>query len=194
METATLQLDVPRPAGLYGVRWGHAKASSSSLETPVQTREPGISVKVEPLGFWIDAPTTQPYRRWVVSGATEPARPLLPRAQPEVTIHRSARGLLTDKVRETVHRLLEVLAWQARKHFMPVTKFEVGGFVDPEEAVEEVVVTQWLRVSEQAALDYWDRLGSAVEAWIDFLPSDLGEIAIERLAIEVRGGEDDRTT
>ncbi|MDO8673785.1 MAG: hypothetical protein Q7O66_20435 [Dehalococcoidia bacterium] len=77
---------------------------------------------------------------------------------------------------------------------MPVSKIEVSGFVDPEEGTEEVVVTQWVRVSRQTALEYWDRLGPSVEVWVDFLPERLARVVTERIAIEVRCDIDHRTT
>ncbi|MCK4451400.1 MAG: hypothetical protein KAX26_12495, partial [Anaerolineae bacterium] len=54
------------------------------------------------------------------------------------------------------------------------------------EDTEEVVVIQWVKVSPQAALAYWDRLGSMIEFWTDFLSDELARIATERLSIEVR--------
>jgi hypothetical protein len=110
----------------------------------------------------------------------------MPRVEPGVRIDPSASGLLTDKVRETLGRLLDVLRWDARRSFVPVSRFEVTGFIDPEEDTEEVVVTEWVGVSPQAALDYWDRLGAVIEGWVDFLPAELAQIAVERLAFEVR--------
>ncbi|HIC96363.1 TPA: hypothetical protein EYP12_07050 [Candidatus Bipolaricaulota bacterium] len=62
----------------------------------------------------------------------------------------------------------------------------MSGFADPEENSEEVVVTQWVKISAEAALDYWDRLGATLEAWIDLLPEELARIAAERIAVEVR--------
>jgi hypothetical protein len=79
-----------------------------------------------------------------------------------------------------------MLKWEARRSFVPVSRFDVSGFIDPDEDTEEVVVTEWVELSPPAALDYWDRLGGVIEAWVDFLPTDLAEIAVERLAIEVR--------
>jgi hypothetical protein len=86
-----------------------------------------------------------------------------------------------------------LLEREARRSFTPVSKIEVSGFVDPEEDTQEVVATQWVKVPPQAALDYWDKLGAAIEAWIDFLPDELAEVAIEQLAIEIRWDIDDTT-
>jgi len=86
----------------------------------------------------------------------------------------------------TLDRMLPLLKGEARRSFIPVSKVEVRGFVDPEEDTEEVVVIQWVEVSPQAALAYWDKLGSMIEFWIGFLPDELARIAIERLSFEVR--------
>jgi hypothetical protein len=67
-----------------------------------------------------------------------------------------------------------------------VDKIEVSGFFDPEENTEEMVITQWIKISAEAALDYWDRLGTTIEAWTDLLPEELARIAAERIAVEVR--------
>ncbi len=83
-------------------------------------------------------------------------------------------------------RLIPLLESEARRSFVPVTKIEVTGFVDPEEDTDEVVVTVWVKLSPPEALNYWDKLGGSVELWTDYLPADLAEVAEERLAIEVR--------
>jgi hypothetical protein len=126
------------------------------------------------------------YDQWLYVGVSQTIEPYVPRIEPETIIDPSAHSMLTDRVRLTLIRMLPLLKSEARKSFIPVSKVEVRGFVDPEEDTEEVVVIQWVKVSPQAALAYWDRLGSMVEFWIDFLPDELARIATERLSIEVR--------
>lgn len=66
-------------------------------------------------------------------------------------------------------------------------RVEISGYVDPEEgAGDEVVVTQWVDLPPDEALEYWDKLEASVEALIDQLPSELASIAVDRVAIEVR--------
>jgi hypothetical protein len=110
----------------------------------------------------------------------------VPRIQPEVIIRPSARPMLTDRMHEVLKRLISLLEREARQNFISVDKIEVSGFVDPEESTEEVVLTQWVKISAEAALDYWDKLGATLEAWIDLLPEELARIAAERMAVEVR--------
>ena len=126
------------------------------------------------------------YDQWLYVGVPQAIEPYVPRIEPETIINPSARPMLTDRVRMTLDRMLPLLRGEARRSFIPVSKVEVRGFVDPEEDTEEVVVTQWVKVSSQTALAYWDRLGSMIEFWIDFLPDELARIATERLSIEVR--------
>jgi hypothetical protein len=70
-------------------------------------------------------------------------------------------------------------------------RVEVSGFIDPEEDIEEVVVTQYVNASPQMALNYWDKLGTAIEIWTAFLPESLRNIVVERLAVEVRWATSD---
>lgn len=118
---------------------------------------------------------------------------LATRTHPKITIAPSARPVLTDGVRAAVDGLLKVLESEAARHLIPVTKIEVARFVDPEEDIDEIVVTQWVDAAPQTALDYWDELGTALEAWIDLLPKELTTIAAERLAIDVLWNNDDTT-
>ena len=67
----------------------------------------------------------------------------------------------------------------------------MSGFTDPEEGDQEVVVTQWVQLSPRAALDYWDKLGAAVQVWTEYLPDELKNVATDRLAIEVRWNIDE---
>lgn len=71
--------------------------------------------------------------------------------------------MLTDRVREVLRDLLQLLSREARRYYIPVSKIEISGFVDPEENRREVVVTQWVKVSARMAMDYWDMLGFRVE-------------------------------
>ena len=133
------------------------------------------------------------YDQWLYVGVPQTTELCVPRIEPETIIDSSARPMLTDRVRMTLDRILPLLKGEARRSFIPVSKVEVSGFVDPEEDAEEVVVTQWVKVSPEAALAYWDKLGSMVEFWIDFLPDELARIATERLSIEVRWDINDET-
>ena len=126
------------------------------------------------------------YDQWPYVGVSQAIELCVPRIEPETIIDPSARPMLTDRVCMTLDRMLPLLRGEARRSFIPVSKVEVRGFVDPEEDTEEVVVIQWVKVSPQAALAYWDRLGSMIEFWTDFLPDELARIATERLSIEVR--------
>jgi hypothetical protein len=126
------------------------------------------------------------YDQWLYVGVPQAIEPYVPRIEPETIIDPSARPMLTDRVCMTLDRMIPLLKGEARRSFIPVSKVEVRGFVDPEEDTEEVVVIQWVEVSPQAALAYWDKLGSMIEFWIGFLPDELARIAIERLSFEVR--------
>ena len=75
---------------------------------------------------------------------------------------------------------------EAHRNYMPVSRIEVSGFVDREEGIEEIVVTQLVKVSPRSALDYWDRLSAIVMVWFSSLPDELANIATERFSIEVR--------
>ena len=111
---------------------------------------------------------------------------------PSVFIHPSAHPLLTGKVQATLSHLLDLLAGEARAQGVRVSKTEVCGFVDPEEDTDSVVVMQWVEVSPQRALAYWDHLGAAMETWTDQLPRKDAAIMAERIAVEVRWEADAR--
>jgi len=98
----------------------------------------------------------------------------------------------TDRVQEVVDWLLPVLRAQASSSFVYVTRVEVEGFVDPEEDFEEVSITQWVQLSPEQAMDYWDRLGLAIQERTDLLPEYLQELASERVGVRVAWQESDR--
>lgn len=188
METATLHQAFAKQAEEGWVRWGRTNDTTSTLGILVEAGEHGPSWEFRPWGVGSHEPVPRSYRRWVFGGELEPAELYQRTVEPEVRVHPSASGLLTDRMRETLRRLVDVLRWDARRSFISVIRFEVSGFIDPDEDTEEVVVTEWVELSPLGALDYWDRLGGIIETWVDFLPADLAEIAVERLAIEVRAG------
>lgn len=129
--------------------------------------------------------------KWSGAGTVWPTEVYIPVATTQVVIDPSASPMLTDRMREILSSLLGLLGREARKRFLPVRKIEVRGFVDPEEDEGEIVVTQWVKVPQDTALAYWDRLGAPVEAWISSLPKRVAGIAADRLAIEVRWDTND---
>ena len=106
--------------------------------------------------------------------------------------HSSLATIWTDRVEEVVDWLLPVLRAQAGTSFVYVTRLEVEGFVDPEEDFEEVSITQWVQLSPEQAMDYWDRLGLAIQERTDLLPEYLQELASERVGVRVAWQESDR--
>lgn len=113
-------------------------------------------------------------------------------AIPEVTriVHPSARPFLTDRVIAVLNPLLDFLEQEARRDYVSTDKLEVAGFADPEEDNAEVVITQWVKVRPEDALDYWERLGARIEVWISSLPGALQDVAAERVAVELRWDAD----
>lgn len=110
---------------------------------------------------------------------------------PEIVEHSSLDAVLTDRVRWVVDRVLEILHREAARSFVPVSRIELSGFIDPEEDCEQAVIVQWVRLPASMALDYWDRAANAVANWASFLPDEVRRIPFERLAIEVRWEADD---
>lgn len=112
-------------------------------------------------------------------------------SSPRPLYDENVKAMLTDRVEDTVHRLLRLLERQARQRSVPVMRVEVEGSVDPEEDVKEVVVTQWVRLTPEQALDYWDQLGAKMERWTDLLPAELATILSDRIRVEVWWEADD---
>jgi len=94
---------------------------------------------------------------------------------PQVAYHPSAKPMLTDKVKGFLTLLINELENIARKEFVILEKLEVSRFVDPEEATDELIITQWVMLPEYLALNYWDRLGMRVELWLKRLPQKMKE-------------------
>jgi len=86
--------------------------------------------------------------------------------------------------------LAPILAQAALDHAAPVRDVELSSFVDPDDNSHEIVVTQWVELRLEAALDYWDKLEIAVEQWIATLPSNLAKEA-GGIALEVRSAIDE---
>ena len=113
----------------------------------------------------------------------------LPRTLPNPQVQLSALPHLTDRIKQLLDKLYDLLAEEARRNFVLVTKTEVSGFSDPEEDSTEIVVTQWVRLPPSSAMEYWDKIGAAVHYWTETLPQGWGRIAIDRIAVEVQWDE-----
>ncbi len=106
-----------------------------------------------------------------------------------VRVQPSARSRITGKVKSVLDKLYPLLIEEARRTQVALTRIEVSTFSDPEDDTTELVVTQWVQLSPSSALEYWDRVGIALQHWSQQLSRELRRIALERIAVEVRWDE-----
>jgi len=78
-------------------------------------------------------------------------------------IDTSAEPLMTDRTREALNLLLPVIEREARENRISIDRVEIRGFDDPEEGFHEIIVRQWVNVSADDALAYWDKLGAFLD-------------------------------
>ena len=135
---------------------------------------------------WAEQPQITPISEWDSAGVPVESHPGIPVRAQEPVIHPSANPMLTDRVKETLGRLIPLLQHAARHNYIQVSKVEISGFVDLDDESSEVVVTQVVNAPAYTALHYWDKLGPLIEAWIRLLPEELAVIADERIAVEVQ--------
>ncbi len=109
----------------------------------------------------------------------------------EPVIDASARPLLTARVLTALKRLLPVMNQVAGRDGVQILRTDITGYVDPEDGSRELVITQLVGLEADAALRYWDRLGSAVQQWSSSLSATQAEILAARIAIAVRWEQDD---
>ncbi|MBI3248857.1 MAG: hypothetical protein HYZ50_20335 [Deltaproteobacteria bacterium] len=119
-----------------------------------------------------------------------PMDPFLSFEAPPIVTDPSARPLLTDRVQRALQSFfLPFLDHEARRNGIPVSKIEIRGFSDPEEDTQEIVVSQWVKVPADMALDYWDQVGAAFECWLTTQPVAIAQLLQERMALEIRWEE-----
>jgi hypothetical protein len=106
-------------------------------------------------------------------------------------VHPSAYPLLTKTAYSALRGYLEVLERYAREHGVPVSRVEIGSFADPEEGTQQLVVAQWVGLPSQNAMEYWQRVGEAIESWVDGLPEAEADKVAEGIALEVYSDVDD---
>jgi hypothetical protein len=106
---------------------------------------------------------------------------------PEIVFHPSAYSILEEQsIGKMLEPILNLLKLEAHKYNLEASKIEISGFIDPEENAQKLVVTQWLGVGADIALDYWEKLGAAFESWISDLNEETNKILSEKVAVEVR--------
>ena len=191
LSTATLpQHEAPTGTRRVPVR-GIPSSLSSLGGIPEELLETKEESRLEALEPEVGKPTERIYVQ-ITDVGTPMMRVISSRkTEPELIINDSARPMLTDRVEKTLNHLYPVLERAARRNYTHVSKVEVSGFTDPEEGDQEVVVTQWVQLSPGAALDYWDKLGAAVQVWMEYLPDELKNVATDRVAVEVRWNIDE---
>lgn len=83
---------------------------------------------------------------------------------------------------EAVRRLLEA---EARTRGIQSQGIEVTRFRDPDGEIDEVVVTQRVRLDADAALRYWDEVANAVEALANRLPAEQAVVIRSGVAVNI---------
>jgi hypothetical protein len=122
---------------------------------------------------------------WATAGYELALESPRPAGSPKKIIDQSASDLLTDRVSAALDRLVAIAEQTASKRFIPISRIEIRGYVDPEESTEEIVVRIWTKVGLKDAYKFWDYLGIAVEDAIRCFPGGLQRVAVERISFEV---------
>lgn len=104
---------------------------------------------------------------------------------PAVTFVGMQPQTLSDRVRMILDWLIPQLSEFALRCYIPVQRVEISEFIDPEEDDRHITITQWVHVSADTALKYWDELALVVEDFVEQLPSGLSSIAKRQIQVEV---------
>lgn len=81
---------------------------------------------------------------------------------------------------------LNLIACDAEARGIPVERISIKRRFSPEDETEELVLTIWVGVEPEAALDFWLILADTMAEWISELVQPYKDIASERFAIAVR--------
>lgn len=108
-----------------------------------------------------------------------------------VIVHPSAQTLVLSRDMQAILRpLYAVLNREARQRSIDVDAIEVYPFVSIEDGDQELVVRQWVKASQEVALQYWTELSEPLRKWIKALPKDLQDKAFEQVRVSVRWNRD----
>jgi len=111
---------------------------------------------------------------------------LASRINPELRIDPSALPILTDDTQSLLLRFLKVCLDETLKRDVSLYLIEISGFSDPEENTSEIVVTHWVDMPPDQALEYWNEIGLTPEKWRGALSKHLQKLALKHIAFEVR--------
>jgi hypothetical protein len=101
----------------------------------------------------------------------------------------SVEPLLSRDAQTVVDGALSIMLREARANDADHGKVIIGAFTSPEDGDSKIVITHWVALPPEAALDYWDVLAPAVHEWALTLRPDLKDIALGQLAVAVRWDE-----
>jgi len=91
----------------------------------------------------------------------------------------------SDRLRLLIDALRPVLYQLAVRRGVSVAAVNQSQFIDPEEATQETVLTMKVRLSPDAALNYWDEVGATVETWVATLSPADADLVQRHLAVFV---------
>lgn len=168
----------PEAAGTtFGV-W--PQASSATLASFFEPRFPlGL---YRPHAANVEAPVS-------VHRGSDAAPPVTPLAGVEV--ERRAERFLTDPtVAALCHGLIAILGRFAEGRSVSVVRLCISTFVDPEEFTGELVLTQYVDLSDAAIFAYWDALECVIEEWAQSLADSQKRETLKGIAVEIRPAGD----
>ena len=111
----------------------------------------------------------------------------------DVDVSNLAQEVLTEKIKATLTRLLELIEAEAQRYSVPVIKTTVDATYNYESGDEIIVIIQWVELGEDATLVYWRRLVDAIARWKRTLPEEHQAVATKQLAVEVHPYNHDET-
>lgn len=115
----------------------------------------------------------------------------IPRDQ-AIEVTELAQSWLNGRWRAVLEPLLDVVAKEADKENIAVTKTVIDGF-QYESGKKEIIVIQSVDLPADLALSYWGRVANAVGDWKETLPDALRAIAFKHFSIEVSWNTDEES-
>ena len=98
----------------------------------------------------------------------------------------SLTPLLTGSRAKALNSLLEFLIPVLRDDPVIVSAIEVIGYVDNEEFSEEILVTLCTSEPGTSAMQFWNRIGAAIDEWLPTNPNKLRSAIRDSIVVNVR--------
>lgn len=95
---------------------------------------------------------------------------------PPITYDDSTHDIMNDDIRRSLGYYLGIVQnFLSQSNYTLINCLDVSYYIDPEESLQQLVVTHWLNTTAEIAMKYWEDIDKQIEDGLESAPSEIAK-------------------